>query len=120
MPFNPVRKFYSDMGISPAHVLALAELPADLFSRKDARLTPSEYFRLWHGLEQAAGAEELPLKTGRVISVEAFSPPIFASLCSPNLNTALQRLAAYKRLIGPIRMTVKIGITGAKKQFYTF
>lgn len=99
----------SDMGINPAHVLAYAELPADLFSRKDARLTPNEYFRLWRGLEQAAGAEELPLKIGRAISVEAFSPPIFASLCSPNLNTALQRLAVYKRLIGPIRMTVKIG-----------
>jgi hypothetical protein len=65
----------SDMGINPTHVLAFAELPADLFSRKDTRLTPGEYFRLWHGLEQAAGTEDLPLKIGRAISVEAFDPP---------------------------------------------
>ena len=49
------------------------------------------------------------MKIGRVISVEAFDPPIFASLCSPNLNTALQRLAAFKRLIGPMHMAVTIG-----------
>ncbi|WP_319522256.1 AraC family transcriptional regulator ligand-binding domain-containing protein [uncultured Desulfosarcina sp.] len=75
-----------DMGINPAHVLTLAGLPADLFARNDASLSPEEYFNLWRGLEQAAGTEELPLKIGRAISVEAFDPPIFASLCSPNLT----------------------------------
>jgi AraC-like DNA-binding protein len=99
----------SDMGINPADVLTLAGLPADLFSRKDASLSPRDYFRLWYGLEQAAGTEELPLKIGQAISVEAFDPPIFASLCSPNLNTAVQRLAHYKRLIGPMVLTVEIG-----------
>ena len=96
------------MGLNPAHVLALAGLPADLFSRRDAALSPVEYFNLWHGLEQAAGADELPLMIGQAISVEAFDPPIFASLCSPNLNTALQRLATFKPLIGPITMVVDI------------
>lgn len=99
----------SDMGINPRNVLTLAGLPADLFSKKNATLSPNEYFRFWNALEEAAGAEELPLKFGQVISVEAFDPPIFASLCSPNLNTALLRLAEYKRLIGPISMTVEIG-----------
>ena len=99
----------TDMGIKPAHVLALAGLPADLFARNDASLSPEEYFNLWRGLEQATGAEKLPLKIGRAISVEAFDPPIFASLCSPNLNTALQRLSQYKPLIGPLTMKVDIG-----------
>ena len=99
----------SDMGINPAHVLKIAGLPADLFARKNAKLSPLEYFNLWRALEQVAGAEELPLKIGQVISVEAFDPPIFASLCSPNLNTALLRLAEFKRLIGPLTMRVDIG-----------
>jgi hypothetical protein len=89
-------------------VLALAGLPADLFSRKDASLSPVDYFNLWLGLEQVAGPEELPLMVGQAISVEAFDPPIFASLCSPNLNTALQRLAKFKPLIGPMTMEVDI------------
>jgi AraC-like DNA-binding protein len=98
----------TDMGLNPAHVLALAGLPADLFSRKDATLSPNDYFKLWLGLEQITGAEELPLLVGQAISVEAFDPPIFASLCSPNLNTALQRLAKYKPLIGPMTLAVNI------------
>lgn len=99
----------SDMGLNPADVLKLGGLPADLFSRKDASLSPADYFRLWQGLEQAAGTEELPLKIGQAISVEAFDPPIFASLCSPDLNTALRRLAQFKRLIGPMVLTVDVG-----------
>jgi hypothetical protein len=46
---------------------------------------------------------------GQAISVEAFDPPIFTSLCSPDLNTALQRLAKYEPLIGPMTMKVNIG-----------
>jgi len=98
----------SDMGLHPADVLTLAALPADLFARNDASLDPAEYFRLWRGLELAAGAEELPLKIGQAISVEAFDPPIFASLCSPNLNIALQRLSQFKKLIGPMTLAVDI------------
>ena len=97
-----------DMGYNLADVLTLARLPGDLFARKEASLSPTEYFNLWRGLEQAAGADELPLKLGQVLSVEAFDPALFACLCSPDLNTALPRLAQYKRLVGPLLMDVDI------------
>lgn len=97
-----------DMGYNPADVLTLARLPGDLFARKEASLSPTEYFNLWRGLEQAAGADELPLKLGQALSVEAFEPALFACLCSPDLNMALQRLAQYKRLVGPLMMDVDI------------
>ena len=97
-----------DMGYAPADVLSLARLPGDLFARPDASLSPEQYFDLWCGLEQAAGSDELALKLAQVMSVEAFDPALFACLCSPDLNTALQRLAHYKRLIGPMNMRVDI------------
>ncbi len=31
----------TDMGLNPAHVLSLAGLPADLFSRREATLSPA-------------------------------------------------------------------------------
>ncbi|WP_371227128.1 AraC family transcriptional regulator ligand-binding domain-containing protein [Pseudomonas sp. QE6] len=96
----------SDLGIAPGDLLALAELPADLFSRKDASLSPSEYFRLFQGLEQLVGESHLPLRLGGAISVEAFDPSLFACLCSPDLNVALTRLAEYKRLCGPLALDV--------------
>ena len=97
-----------DMGYAPADVLSLARLPADLFVRPGASLSPAQYFDLWRGLELAAGGDELALKLAQAMSVEAFDPALFACLCSPDLNTALQRLAQYKRLIGPLNMAVDI------------
>ena len=103
-----------DMGYKPADVLTFARLPGDLFSRKDATLSPAGYFNLWRGLEQVVGVDELPLKLVQAISVEAFDPALFACLCSPDLNTALQRLAQYKRLVGPLSMDVDITSKGTK------
>lgn len=97
-----------DMGYNPDEVLRLAQLPADLFSRPDASISSHEYFNFWRSLEQIAGNEEVALKLGQVISVEAFDPVLFACLCSPNLNSALQRIAQYKRLIGPLLMDVEV------------
>lgn len=99
----------ADMGIASGDLLALSELPANLFSRRDAWLTPAEYFRLIHSLEAMVGEAQLPVRLGSAISVEAFDPSIFACLCSPNLNVALSRLAQYKRLIGPLALDVFVG-----------
>lgn len=98
----------SDMGISPADVLKHAGLPADLFARDGTSLSAEQYFDFWRGLEKAAGAVELPLLMGSVISVEAFDAPIYACLCCPDLNTALRRLSHYKRLICPMILDVVI------------
>ena len=102
------RLVLSDLGIHPGDVLTLAGLPKDLFSRPDATLTPTEFFDLWRGLEQAASHLDLPLKLGEALSVEAFDAPVFASLCSKNLNEALGRLKEFKRLIGPMTLELSV------------
>ncbi|MBC3916733.1 AraC family transcriptional regulator ligand-binding domain-containing protein [Undibacterium sp. CY18W] len=104
------RLLLSDMGLNPDHLLRLANLPADLFSRKEASITAAQYFGLWQAIETSAGIASLPLKVGAAISVEAFDPPIFASLCSANLNIAMQRLSAFKKLIGPMTLSVHAGL----------
>ncbi|WP_394147063.1 AraC family transcriptional regulator ligand-binding domain-containing protein [Shewanella atlantica] len=96
-----------DMQIDVNLVLAHAKLPADLFNRESAILSPMEYFELWHGIEQAAGDRQIPLLLAQHMTVESFDAPIFASICSPNLNTALTRLSQYKPLIGPMVLNVK-------------
>lgn len=107
--FSPSWKLLlSDMGIDPLAVLKHAKLPDDLFSRQHFTLTPNEYYRLWEGIETASGEKEAPLLLAKHMTVEAFDPPIFASICSPNLNTALQRLSQYKPLIGPMMSDVEV------------
>jgi AraC-like DNA-binding protein len=92
-----------DLGIPAGRVLRRAALPAGLFRGEPVALTPDEYFRFWDALAVAIG---------RAISVELFSPPLFAALCSPNLEVAARRVADYKPLIGPVAVDVASGAAG--------
>lgn len=96
-----------DLGVSPQDLLRQARLPLDLFSQPSPALTPEEYFRCWQGLETLLASDPaFPLRVAQSATVEAFSPPLFACICSENLNQALKRLAQYKPLIGPLKLEV--------------
>ena len=102
------RVLLADLGLDADAILRRAELPADLFARPNAKLTTREYFRLWRAVEDEADDPLLPIKIGGAISVEAFDPPIFAALCSENLNQCLARIARYKQLVFPMRLQVDV------------
>lgn len=96
-----------DLGIDSSRVLRRASLPGDLFGRERGALNTGEYFRLWRAIEEESGDPLLALKIGSGISAEAFDPPVFAALCSADLNTALRRIAQFKRLIAPMALHVE-------------
>ncbi|UZP68125.1 AraC family transcriptional regulator [Desulfovibrio mangrovi] len=98
----------ADLGIGETALLRLAGLPVDLFSRQGATLEVDDYFSFWRGLEQFAGEKELALLIGQAISPEMFNPALFASFCSPDLNTAMKRMQQYKPLCGPMNLTLEI------------
>ncbi len=109
-PVNPGwRILIQDLGLSVENVLRRAGLPGDLFAREKATMTTEEYFRLCRGIDEEADDPRMPLRVGSAISVEAFDPPIFAALCSPDLNRALKRISHYKKLIGPMALHVDAG-----------
>jgi AraC-like DNA-binding protein len=112
-----LRLLFGDLGISTANVLRRAGLPADLFARDQARLTTDHYYALWQALGEESNDRNLPIRIGQAISVETFSPPIFAALCSRNLEVAASRIASYKQLIGPMRLSVSRTETGLALSF---
>lgn len=95
-----------DLGVSAQDVLRMASLPLDLFTRETPTLSTPEYFRLWGAIMKVSGDSLFPLKVAQAFSAETFSPPLFACFCSRNLNTALDRLAQYKPLVGPLRLKI--------------
>ncbi len=98
-----------DMNISSQDALRQARLPLDLFSQSAPTLTSEEYFRLWNSLATLlSDVPTFPLHFVQNLAVEAFSPPIFACFCSPDLNIALERLSHYKPIIGPLRLDVAV------------
>jgi len=96
----------TSIGIRTANVLRRAGLPDDLFARSAVWLDEPAYFRFWEALEAEAADGAFVVRLFAAVRGESFSPPLFAALCSPNLLTALQRLATYKPLIAPIRLDV--------------
>ncbi len=106
-----------DTGINVGSVLRRAKLPADLFNRGSVRLKPEEYYSLWQGIEVESGDPNIALRLGQAVSVETLDPPIFAALCSPNLVTAVRRVAIYKRLVCPMRLDVELSETDLRIEF---
>jgi AraC-like DNA-binding protein len=97
-----------EVGISAQEALRKAGLPGDLFTRGAASLSAIEYYRLWRVLEEESDDPTLPLRIGRAISFEVFDPSLFAALCSPDLNVALERIRRFKPLLGPMRLYLEV------------
>lgn len=98
--------FLSDLEVRPADLLRRADLPEDLFSRQRPVLEADAFTRLWDALSKTTGTFALGLAFGQAMTAKDFSPPLIAALCCPNLATAIERLAQYKPLIGPMRLQV--------------
>lgn len=94
-----------DLGIAPSDVLRRADLSDDLMQQSSARLSSSDYHRLWARIEEASG-EPFPVIFCQALCAESFSPPMFAALCSPNLVVAAERVARYKAIVAPMRLSI--------------
>lgn len=100
------RTLLADFGIPPADVLRRAGLPDDLLAQPSVRIASESYYRLWESAVAQSGDPLFSIRVCEAIRSESFSPPLFAALCSPNLAVAARRIAAYKPLVGPIRLEV--------------
>lgn len=93
-----------DLSVDAREVMRRAGLPEDLLSRTGSRISTPDYFRFWRALEQTVDDPALALRVVETVTTEAFSPAMFAALCSPSLRVAIERLANYKRLIAPMQL----------------
>lgn len=89
-------------GINMDEVLRKAQLPGDAFAHKTPVMSEEEYYRFMDVLGERITDPEMPIKIACTNKIESFSPPIFASYCSKNGKICIERLARYKRLIGPM------------------
>lgn len=96
---------FRDLGVSEQDMLRRAELPLDLFHQKSPALTAQEVYRLCHAIDDMnADDPTYMLRHMQAITLDSFSPPVFACLCSQDLTTAARRLTKYKPIIGPFEL----------------
>jgi len=101
------RTVLAQLGVDEGALLRRAGLPAHLLAQPAPRVSAAEYRRFWHALEDGTSLCSLTLSLAFAIPSDTFHPPIFASLVCPDLRTAMNRLAVYKRLVSPVRMQVE-------------
>lgn len=101
------RLLLRDLGVSTEVVLRRAGLAGDLLAQADAALDVPSYFALWEALAAEVGPSA-GLRVAEAMRPEGFSPPLFAALCSRDLNTAAARLSRYKMLVGPLSLDVEV------------
>jgi AraC-like DNA-binding protein len=111
------RLLMQDAGLATAPILRRADLPGDLFSRDQVRLTSPDFFRLWVAIEEEARSLDAslpaPLRIAKVMTSDWFDPELFAALCSADLGSAVERLAKYAKLIAPMSIKLDRGATRA-------
>ncbi|WP_340149062.1 AraC family transcriptional regulator ligand-binding domain-containing protein [uncultured Sneathiella sp.] len=96
----------NDLGLSIQDVLAQAELSPELINTQRPSLSLDEYYRFWEAMVFLHGEPDFPLLLGKALTTEALNPSMYASLCSPNLNVALERLARYTPDLTPWSLSV--------------
>ena len=89
------------VGVSPASVLRQARLPVTLFDAGKVLLTTEEMFALYSAIEQVSGDPAIGLKLGSGQRPEHYSPIHIVALHTRSFRDALNRIARYKRLMGP-------------------
>lgn len=100
------RELLTAYGLDVRAVLRKARLPEDTLNHKTIVLQEAEYYRFIAAIGLLSENPALPIEMATSVQIEAFSPPLFAAYCSKNGAMCLERLARYKRLIGPMRFTI--------------
>lgn len=93
-------------GIDAAEALRKAGLPEDTFCHRNPTMAPEGYYDFMDAVGRLCPDEETALSLATGEGIEQFSPPIFAAFCSPDGRTCVERLARYKKLIGPLMFVI--------------
>lgn len=96
------KQFLSAYGINIEEALRKAGLSADTLNHRSPMMTAENYFSFMEAVSQQVCDPMMPILMGTAEELKTFSPPIFAAYCSRNGKNCIERLAQYKRLIGPL------------------
>jgi AraC-like DNA-binding protein len=95
------------VGLEPAELVSLAGLPQRLATGHGVQVTADEYHALMDAVVVAGKRPDIPQFLGRMMANGAVAPVFFALSCAPDLETGFTRFARYKRVFGPVGMSVR-------------
>lgn len=113
-----LKVLFASVGVDHAEILRRAGLPDDTLNRPNQRISSQEYWAFARALQDIVPSPLFPLQLVESITPDTFSPPVFAALCSPDLKTAISRLARFKPLLAPVRMEVETAGSAVRVDYH--
>jgi AraC-like DNA-binding protein len=105
-------------GLDVDAILRRANLPRSRFSVARPEGTTAEFFALWRAVEDASGADaSLGLRIGIEALPDETNVVSLAAMHSETLGEGLRKLARYKRLVCPERITIDVENGEARLRF---
>jgi AraC-like DNA-binding protein len=95
-------------GLDVDAVLRRAQLPKSRFNVAKPQGTTAEFFALWRAVEETNPDPSLGLQLGIEALTDQENVVALAALHSPTLGEGLHKLARYKRLVCPERITIHV------------
>ncbi|MCP4182868.1 MAG: AraC family transcriptional regulator [Hyphomicrobiales bacterium] len=104
---NSTQILCSILKISPERTLRRAGLPADYLCHEQQGVNSRQYFDLWDAAEAEAKRPDHSIFLAKTLARGPFASAVFALSCSPNIEIGLSRLALFKPLLSPVRLTIE-------------
>lgn len=100
------QEFIHSINLSFATLLQKAAIP-DLLWKEQLVLDEHQYYRLLNEFDHVVTDEQL-VSLSRVENISMFMPPIYASLSASNGLQAIERLSIFKKLVGPVNISIEV------------
>ncbi|MEZ5479587.1 MAG: AraC family transcriptional regulator ligand-binding domain-containing protein [Thiolinea sp.] len=105
------------IGIQPQAVLRGAGLSVHFLDDPQAAVDSAQYFAIWEAAGALAEEADLGVILGRKMPHMPFGSSLIAFSCADTIRTGLERLALFKPLIAPIRITHEETAAGYRVRF---
>ena len=91
----------SELGVSPADVLAAACLPPDLLATPGPRVSVRDYFALWQAIRDVSDDPNIGITLCTRVRSDLTEPLFLAVLSAADVAAAVEIVARYKRIMEP-------------------
>lgn len=98
------QNFMISLGIDLNNVLQKAHVNKVIW-KENIELNDSEYWRVMNELDNELSDKNI-INFSDIKMMNSFMPSFFAALSARNGNEAIQRLAKYKSLVGPVKLDI--------------
>jgi hypothetical protein len=105
------------VGLDVDAILRRARLPRSRFSVTKPQGTTAEFFALWRAVEEESDDDSLGLRIGVEVLPDENNVVSLAAMHSATLGEGLQKLARYKRLVCPERISIEVADGEARLRF---